>query len=125
MWTRTMTKPDLYRTRHRSLDEPMSYNCYYSSDETPLHVASIAGQTCVAELLLEYGAVVNAQDKNRKTPLYLASQYGRLEFVQVLLEHGADVHIRGEDDLTPFQVATLKGHVEIAQLLVEHGAEKN
>ena len=41
----------------------------------------------VAQLLLQCGVDVNAQDSQCETPLHLASASGRLEIVRVLLEH--------------------------------------
>ncbi|KAF8482389.1 ankyrin repeat protein [Russula ochroleuca] len=73
-------------------------------------------------LLLEHGALVNAQSRSHKTPLYRASEYGRLEAVEVLLGHGADLHIQRKYQ-NPLQVARSKGHVEVVQLLLMHGAE--
>ncbi|KAH9952689.1 ankyrin repeat-containing domain protein [Russula dissimulans] len=76
----------------------------------------------VIELLLGYGANVDARTVTNDTPLYMASRNGVLSSVQTLLRHGADVHIRGEGNLTPFQVATSYGHREVAQLLLRHDA---
>ncbi|KAH9992930.1 ankyrin repeat-containing domain protein [Russula vinacea] len=95
-----------------------------SANQTPLHTASGGGQAMVAQLLLEHGAVVNAQDIFDHTPLYYPSKFGYPEVAQVLLGHGADVHMGGEADRSLFQVATSLGHVEVAQFLSEHGAEK-
>jgi ankyrin repeat protein len=77
----------------------------------------------VTQILLDYGADINAVSVKHNTPLYMAADKGRLEDVRVLLERGADVRIRGEDDRTPFQVAKSQGWSQIAQLLLEHGAE--
>ena len=88
---------------------------------TPLHFASLKGQAGVAQLLLEHGAVVNAQDQTGRTPLHSASQNG---FLGVLLRHGGDVHLRESGGWTPFQMATMKRHDEVVQLLVEHDAER-
>jgi ankyrin repeat protein len=100
-------------------------------NQTALHFTSSSycggsrtGQARVTELLLEHGAVVDAQTRGYGTPLCRASESGHLEVVQVLLRHGADVHIRRWDNRTLFQMATSNGHVEVAQLLLEHGAEK-
>jgi len=78
----------------------------------------------IIELLLEYGANVDARDTGNPTPLYRASRNlnGLLESVRILLRHGADVHIRGVVGWTPFQTATWKSRSEVAQLLLEHGA---
>ncbi|KAH9959779.1 ankyrin repeat-containing domain protein, partial [Russula dissimulans] len=49
----------------------------------------------VIELLLEYGANINARTAINDTPLFMASRSGVLESVQILLRRGADVHICG------------------------------
>jgi ankyrin repeat protein len=107
---------------HLLLQQNINVNARNDFDNAPLHLASIHGRARVAQLLLEHGAIVEAQGYDC-IPLYGASARGHHAVVQVLLGHGADVHIRGPDG-TPLQVATSRGHVEVAQLLLEHGAEK-
>ena len=46
---------------------------------TPLHVAAIFASDKLCELLLEYGADVNAKDSYSDTPIQLAYYYGRHE----------------------------------------------
>jgi len=46
----------------------------------------------LAQVLIEHGADVNAQDDNKSTPLHLASSGGHVELAQVLIEHGANVN---------------------------------
>jgi uncharacterized protein len=81
----------------------------------------MTGHASVARLLLEHGALVNAESRSHKTPLYRASEFGRLEAVEVLLGYGADVHIKRKENA--LQVARSKGHVEVVQLLLIHRAE--
>ena len=96
-------------------------------DWTPLLSASPSGNTKIAQLILEYGADVNAQSQSNRTPLFVASVCGHLELVRLLLGHGTDVHVRatwfGKVE-TSFRCAKEGGYHEIAQLLLDHGAER-
>uniref|UniRef100_A0A4W3K0W0 G protein-coupled receptor kinase interacting ArfGAP 2b n=1 Tax=Callorhinchus milii TaxID=7868 RepID=A0A4W3K0W0_CALMI len=53
---------------------------------TPLHVASKAGQTLQAELLAVYGADPGSPDANGKTPIDYARQAGHHELAERLIE---------------------------------------
>jgi ankyrin len=44
-------------------------------------------------MLIEHGADVTAQNKDRATPLHLARK-GQVEVARMLIEHGADVTAR-------------------------------
>jgi ankyrin repeat protein len=98
-------------------------NAINNKNYTTLHWASEMGYADVAQILLEYGADINAVSDNG-SPLYLASSNGRLEIVRLLLERGAEVNIREPSSQTLFQVATERGHTEITKLLLEHGANE-
>jgi len=71
--------------------------------------------TEVIELLLEYGANVNAQGAVNRTVMCIASECGVLESVRILLRHAADVHIRVALNWTPFQVATKTPYKELTR----------
>ncbi len=59
---------------------------------TPLHYASISGNTQTAALLLQHNADVNAQDDSNWTPLHRASRNGYTKTIKLLLSHGATPH---------------------------------
>ena len=59
-------------------------NALSKDDLTPLHLASRHGKTEIARLLVEYGAIVEAEDSLGRTPLDFASCD---EIVELLLEH--------------------------------------
>ena len=68
-------------------------NAGSENNEMPLHMASLRGEAS-AQVLLEHGATVNAQNRIRRTRLYQASKRGAVgssRAVWVLLEHGADL----------------------------------
>ena len=80
--------------------------------KTPLHLASQGYEglktlslSIVAQLLLKYGAQVNAQGNDHSTPLHVAAQYGRIEVVHVLLMHGVDISAEDDRGRTASQVA--------------------
>jgi len=60
---------------------------------TALLFAANNGLTAIAQLLLEKGAKINAQDNDGWTPLIAAAGRGYIAMVQLLLEKGADLSI--------------------------------
>jgi ankyrin repeat protein len=73
--------------------------------KTPLHIAAEAGCPAAVELLLKYGADVNARDARGSTPLHAAAAAGKPESVRALLEGGADPRARDGRGRTPLDVA--------------------
>ena len=55
-------------------------------------------------LLLEHGADVNSQDKNKQTPLLLAMGRGWFKLAWILLEHGADANVEDNNGKTPLHI---------------------
>lgn len=57
---------------------------------TALHYAAAGPEPKVVKLLLDRGAVVDAESSDKTTPLMMAARYGPEEGVTLLLAHGAD-----------------------------------
>ena len=95
------------------------------SHESPLHLASSAGNAETVQLLIRHGVNVNASDGSGKTPLHLALSKGHDKTVQTLIEQGADVNARDRGHTMPLHLALSKGDIETAQLLIKHGALVN
>lgn len=57
---------------------------------TPLHYAATGPEPKVVKLLLDRGAVVDAESPDKTTPLMMAARYGPEESVMLLLARGAD-----------------------------------
>ena len=85
------------------LDGPVNYH--------PLDYAAMHGRADVAELLIAFGADMNAKDNlYGGTPLHYAIWYaprGHLEVAQLLIDRGADVNAKDVNGLTPLDNAKL------------------
>ncbi|KAH9061947.1 ankyrin repeat-containing domain protein [Lactarius vividus] len=120
--------------------------------ETPFHQVSQGEYESesdgvgIAQLLLDRGVDVNAQDKKHATLLHLASRCGSVGIVRVLLGHAtvenaarptpwhvtsegraADVNTPwntlNENSWTPLRSASHNGNLKIARPLLDHGAK--
>ncbi len=104
--------------------------------ETALHVVSRGKYDSqdgirVAQLLLERGVDVNAQDKDHNSPLHSASYSGRPEIARVLLGHGAKANAENDRGETPLHQVSQGEYesqadgVRIAQFLLDRGVDTN
>lgn len=79
------------------------------------------------ELLLEFGARVNEQDRNGLTPIMKACRLRQgMESLLLLLSYGGDVNIRADrrhDHRTALHYAVLSGSVDIVLVLLDSGAQ--
>jgi ankyrin repeat protein len=75
-----------------------------SKDKSLLYYACRFGKYSVAKWLLEHGANVNIQmkDKQKNTSLHGAKFRGHFLIVELLLEYGADVNIKNDFGVTVF-----------------------
>lgn len=71
--------------------------------EAPLHRIE---DKKTAELLLSYGADIEARDDFGNTLLHMASSAGLLDMVKVLLKHGANVYPQNNEGKTACMLAT-------------------
>ena len=90
---------------------------------TPFFVACSSGNAQLAELMLEYGADINAQDSCGNTPFLAAVYRGRVEVVRLLIDKGADLSMPNEAGLSPAKVAAHYGRLRIVRLLTEKGVK--
>lgn len=71
----------------------------------PLHMAARRGSVSVANVLLEYGADIEARDSDGDTPLRRAINCGKPEAAAFLLSRGAELHSKGSGGLEAWQAA--------------------
>ena len=106
------------------------------TDDTPLMLATLKGHKEIAEILIIYGADVNAQDSRGYTALMWAIDKGHKEIVKLLLDKGANittpyniyinhmriVEMRGSIYL---MLAVERGYTQIVEMLIAYGADIN
>ncbi|TYZ69257.1 hypothetical protein PybrP1_008884 [[Pythium] brassicae (nom. inval.)] len=76
-----------------------------SADGTALHLCAQHGFLAVAQLLLDFGLDINAQNKLGLTSLHIACKFQQADAVTLLLNLGARVDIPDHQDHTAFDVA--------------------
>ena len=77
------------------------------------------------QLLLARSGNARAQDEDVAIALRSACYNGQQEIVQLLLDHGANVNNKGDDSKSPLRSACLSGNLEIARMLLHNGADVN
>jgi len=97
-----------------------------------LHIAVLADQKEIAQLLLGNGADINARamDEFRGTPLHWAAAVGNKQFAELLVEAGADVNAKDNYGYTPLDAALYyepeqekQAKLEIADFLRKNGGK--
>jgi len=91
-------------------------------DLTPLSVAVVRAKCDVLELLLQYGADIEAKDMLGLTALMQASAVGHLEVCRALLNRRASLEGTGKEARSPLVWAVAFGREEVVDLLLERGA---
>jgi ankyrin repeat protein len=72
------------------------------------------------EILLEYGAAVDALGPKGQTALHLAASAGYLKVMKLLLDHGANPELRDRDGKTALSLARAAGKADAVKLLEEY-----
>ncbi|MFM9904076.1 MAG: ankyrin repeat domain-containing protein [Pyrinomonadaceae bacterium] len=92
---------------------------------TPLFVAVEQGNVDIVELLLNFGAKVNARDKQKQTPLMRLDGESTPELVDLMIRHGAKVNLTDEQGNTALTLAANYAVPEVLQALIDAGADFN
>lgn len=94
---------------------------------TALMVAIETGREDAVNMLLNYGADVNARPRIRttRTALQYAAELGNMDMVRLLLSRGADVNSSASSrgGATALQFAAMSGNCNMVSCLLDHGAE--
>jgi len=97
---------------------------FFVRDMSLLYLACCQGNLGVAEALLAYSSVVDAQcgtKGERQTALHLVSQQGNVPLIRLLLQ-SVRLEVKTEDGKTALYLACQNGHVEAARVLLSAGA---
>jgi len=121
-FTTAITNSHMDIVKYLYLIEP---NILHSTDslygETPLHCASSCGLPDMVRLLCDYGAVVNAIDRDRMTPLHVVAD---IETAKLLVEeYNALIDPKDKDEQTPAFKAASSGDISLLKYLYEKGAD--
>ncbi|XP_071798166.1 uncharacterized protein [Asterias amurensis] len=99
------------------------------ANRTPLHYAARCNLNTCVEILLEYGALIEAQDIEEKTALSVAAESAAVESVRCLLENQARVNVRSQRGQTPLHRAVnglpTSRAERCVQMLLAAGADPN
>eukprot|EP00752_Nemacystus_decipiens_P004802 g4370.t1 len=119
------------------LDEGISSCCNLRDalGRTALHEAAEQGDSDVAKILLDAGALIDPRCRCKVTPLMLAAQKGHGDVVRLLLRAGADGIDRHDDDdnsstgpvgwrSTALHHAAKGGHVDVVSTLLDAGFQR-
>ena len=91
--------------------------------DTGLHEACRAGQTDIADLLIQLGADINIKNDDGDTGLHAACRAGQKDIADLLIQLGADVNIKSNDHHTPLYCAYQSSSPSLVSLLVKSGSE--
>ncbi|KAF8566641.1 hypothetical protein P879_06110, partial [Paragonimus westermani] len=75
----------------------------------PLHMAALHGRYDRVELLLDYGATIDARDRFGNTALHIAADRGHELFIVSLLRAGCPWDLRGQEGATALHRSALSG----------------
>ena len=114
---------DLEAVRTMLDSEPKLLESRNADNLTPLHLASVHGQTAIASFLLKKGADINAGDNENSTALHNAAARGHREIVSLLLNQGAAINSKDDNHMTPLHFACASGHETCAEILLDRGAD--
>ena len=91
-----------------------------TTKDTALTIAAEKGHLKFVQLLIEYGAQLDAKNKKGSTALWLACHNGHLEVVQTLVMNMADPDTTDSRRISCLMIAFRKGHIKICKYLVRH-----
>lgn len=104
---------------------PDGKSLFVSRGQTALQIVAKTGDLHAIDLLLSYGADVNAPSSQfGMTAFQAAAHGGHVEAMGVLLEHGADINApASRNGMTALQAASEGGHLKAMEFLITQGAD--
>ena len=102
-----------------------AYTSTYRKGDTALCLAVKGRHEKVVQLLLEYGANVDAKDKFGKTVLHTAVENGNIGIFKILLDSGANVDAQGMYGYTVLHSAVERGCSVIVEHVLKHCPDVN
>lgn len=91
---------------------------------TPLHYACAAGHSEAAQILINLGAAINANQDDGYSPLMMACQAQNVAIASLLLLEGADTNSFTVDEgMTALHIACKVDDLACTKLLIQYGAD--
>ena len=84
----------------------------------PLHIAARGGRIAIAEVLIESGADVSANDATG-TPLDAAVSEGQVRLAELLISNGASIAAKNSAGIMPIHTAASAGQIEAVEMLLQ------
>jgi len=103
--------------------EAVTWQKFGPMDEGKTAFLLAVGSTNMMELLLKYGADVNAADAKGWTALHMACFRGKGDEAEFLIKNGADIEKGNRHGESPLMMAVKADHWACADLLVICGAD--
>jgi ankyrin repeat protein len=98
-------------------------NLHGSSRQTAIHIAVLADNERLLEVLVDNGADIESKGfRHENTALHLASYHGLSNMVEKLIIYGAFINSLNMQKETPLMQAVQGEHVQITSLLLKAGA---
>ncbi|KAJ5499920.1 hypothetical protein N7453_008971 [Penicillium expansum] len=95
-------KHDQVMMRHA--ERPEDINIPDNAGNTPLQIASLAGEAEIVKFLLDAGCEINTKNIDKDTPLIDAVENGNLEVVKLLLDAGANPRTVNAEGDEPYEL---------------------
>jgi len=133
----------IYRPQEKGLPETIRFLCEHRADlerrpendgRTALMIASSRGLRQIVEILLSYGAKIDARYESPRaygssdeggTALSFAADQGHQDIVELLIRKGADGTIKRKNGYSNLILAIQMKHREIARILIANNADVN
>lgn len=90
---------------------------------TPLFLAVENGNVEMVEMLLNFGAKVNARDRSKQTPLMRLDDDATPELVELLIRHGAKVDAVDKEGSSALIMAAASANAGVLKALIDAGAD--
>ncbi|XP_014281168.1 ankyrin repeat and protein kinase domain-containing protein 1 isoform X2 [Halyomorpha halys] len=123
--------PELHRLAHLGLLADASYLIKFGTDvdglskdgSTPLHIACLAVQEKMVELLLNQGADPLKPNGEGDVSIHIAARVGSIPILKLLMKRQVPLEVENQLKLTPLQVAAKAGQTKAVQFLISAGAK--
>ncbi|KAH0567652.1 hypothetical protein KQX54_011329 [Cotesia glomerata] len=107
-----------------------TFDVAISREYSCLHLATQNNHLNIIKLLLDFGADINLQDKEKRTPLHLAIQAAQVEAVNLLLKYHPNTMLKNSqqqtplifalDNMCPILFLRVNNNEDLAKLRLQH-----